>query len=83
MIAAAAGFLLCAGAIAFSGTRLARLGDRLAALTGLGRAWLGLVLMATVTSLPELFMGVSSAGMHGNADLAVGALVPSAWPTTS
>ncbi len=69
---ALSGFVLCAAAITFSGWHLARLGDRLAELTGLGRAWLGLVLMATVTSLPELFVGISSAGIHGNADLAVG-----------
>ncbi len=72
MFIASLGSILCAAAIWFSGTHLARLGDRLAELTGLGRAWLGLVLMATVTSLPELFVGVSSAGIHGNADLAVG-----------
>jgi cation:H+ antiporter len=72
MLQASFGFIACAAAIWFSGTHLARLGDRLADLTGLGRAWLGLVLMATVTSLPELFVGVSSAGIHGNADLAVG-----------
>src|SRR5690606_23410545 len=63
------GFLACAAAVAWSGSHLARLGDRLAALTGLGRAWLGLVLMATVTSLPELFVGIGSAGVQGNADL--------------
>ncbi|MEZ4755322.1 MAG: hypothetical protein R2817_00680 [Flavobacteriales bacterium] len=66
------GFALCAAAITFSGWHLARLGDRLAEITGMGRAWLGLVLMATVTSLPELFVGISSAGLHRNADLAVG-----------
>jgi cation:H+ antiporter len=72
MTAAVIGFLACAGLIFFSGTRLAHLGDRIAELTGIGRAWLGLVLMATVTSLPELFVGISSVGIHGNADLAVG-----------
>lgn len=72
MLIATFSFIACAAAIWFSGTHLARLGDRLAELTGLGRAWLGLVLMATVTSLPELFVGISSAGIHGNADLAVG-----------
>ena len=66
------GFLACAAAIAWSGFHLARLGNRLAVLTGLGRAWLGLILMATVTSLPELFVGIGSAGVQGNADLAVG-----------
>lgn len=66
------GFLACAAAVAWSGSRLARLADRLADVTGLAHAWLGLVLMATVTSLPELFVGVASAGVQGNADLAVG-----------
>ena len=45
-------------------------GDQLAEITGMGRAWLGLVMMATVTSLPELFVGIGSAGIIGNADLA-------------
>jgi len=72
MFEAVTGFAICALAIWFSGTHLARLGDRLAELTGLGRAWLGLVLMATVTSLPELFVGIGAAGIQGNADLAVG-----------
>jgi cation:H+ antiporter len=66
------GFCSCTAAIAWSGSRLARLGERLAGMTGLPRAWLGLVLMATVTSLPELFVGIGSAGVQGNADLAVG-----------
>ena len=65
-------FTLCAALILFSGSRLSRYGDRIAALTGLGRAWLGLVLLATVTSLPELFVGIGSAGIRQNADLAVG-----------
>lgn len=77
MVPALLGFIACAAAIWFSGTHLARLGDRLAELTGLGRAWLGLVLMATVTSLPELFVGISSAGFLGNADLAVGDVIGS------
>lgn len=72
MLTAVAGFIVCALAIAFSGSRLARLGDRLAAITGMGRVWLGLVLLATVTSLPELFVGISAAGVHGSPDLAVG-----------
>ena len=72
MIVSILGFLACALVIWFSGSRLARYGDELAELTGMGRAWLGLVLMASVTSLPELFVGIGSAGFVGNADLAVG-----------
>lgn len=65
-------FTLCAALIFFSGSRLSRYSDRIAAITGVGRAWLGLILLATVTSLPELFVGIASAGLHANADLAVG-----------
>jgi len=72
MITSITGFLACALVIWFSGARLARYGDQLAELTGMSRAWLGLVLMASVTSLPELFVGIGSAGFIGNADLAVG-----------
>jgi cation:H+ antiporter len=72
MTEAIVGFIACALVIWFSGSRLARHGDELAELTGMGRAWLGLVLMASVTSLPELFVGIGSAGLVGNADLAVG-----------
>jgi cation:H+ antiporter len=72
MFEAVSGFIFCAMAIWFSGSRLAHYGDQLAELTGMGRAWLGLVMMATVTSLPELFVGIGSAGIIGNADLAVG-----------
>jgi len=66
------GFLFCALLILFSGSRLSRYGERIAELTGWSRAWLGMVLMASVTSLPELFVGIGAAGFMGNADLAVG-----------
>jgi len=64
-------FLACAGVIVFSGTRLSRYGDVLAEKTGLGRTWIGVLLMASVTSLPELVTGISSV-LTGLPDLAVG-----------
>ena len=42
------GFLLCAAVIFFSGTKLARYGDQMAELTGMGKAWFGLIMMASV-----------------------------------
>jgi len=66
------GFLLCAAVIFFSGTKLARYGDHMAELTGMGKAWFGLIMMASVTSLPELFVGISSASIIESADFAVG-----------
>jgi len=66
------GFLLCAAVIFFSGTKLAHYGDQMAELTGMGKAWFGLIMMASVTSLPELFVGISSASIIESADFAVG-----------
>lgn len=62
----------CTSVIVYSGSKLARYGDIIAEKTGLGRAWIGLVLMASVTSLPELVTGVSSVTFAGVPDIAVG-----------
>lgn len=45
--------------------------------TGLGKAFIGLVLMSAVTSLPELMVGVSSSAILQSADLAVGDIIGS------
>jgi cation:H+ antiporter len=66
-------FVIAAGAIVFAGTRLSRYGDEIAELTGLGRLWIGVVLMAAATSLPEIFTTMS-AGWIDAPDLAVGNL---------
>lgn len=65
------GFLVCTALIFYSGAGLSRYGDILAEKTGLGRTWIGLVLLATVTSLPELVTGITSS-LRGSADIAVG-----------
>lgn len=62
----------CAVLVAYSGTRLAHYGDAIAAGTRLSRGWVGLVLVAAVTSLPELFTGGVSILAVGDPDLAVG-----------
>jgi cation:H+ antiporter len=62
----------CAAAILVAGSRLARYGDAIARHTGLGGSWIGLVLMATVTSLPELATGISSVTVADVPDIAVG-----------
>lgn len=51
---------LCSALIAVAGPALVRNGDRIAQLTGLSRSWIGLILLATATSLPELFTGLSA-----------------------
>ncbi len=67
-----AAFIICTSVIVYSGTKLTRYGDIIAEKTGLGRAWIGLILMASVTSLPELATGISSVTFAGVPDIAVG-----------
>jgi len=65
-------FLLCAGLIARAGFVLSASADRIAQATGLTGGWVGLALLATVTSLPELASGVSSVVWIEAPNLAVG-----------
>lgn len=65
-------FGLCSALIAYAGLRLSRYGDAIAMLTGMSRNWVGLVLMATVTSLPELVTGVSAVTIASAPDIAMG-----------
>jgi cation:H+ antiporter len=62
----------CAALIAVGGPLLARYGDAIARLTGLSRSWIGLVLLATATSLPELFTGISAVTVAAAPNIAVG-----------
>lgn len=65
-------FIACAGVILISGTYLSKYGDVIAEKTGLGRTWIGVVLMASVTSLPELITGISSVAVYDLPDIAAG-----------
>jgi len=67
-------FLLCLVIILFAGTKLARYGDAIAEKTGLGRIWIGLVLLAFITSIPELATGISAVALVKLPDLALGTL---------
>ena len=70
-------FIACSAAIVVCGTYLSKYGDVIAEKTGLGRAWIGLVLMAGVTSLPELINGISSVTAADVPDIAVGDIMGS------
>lgn len=70
-------FLLIAGAITVAGSRLSKYGDVLAEKTGMGRTWLGLVVLAAVTSLPELATGTSAILWVHVPDITVGDLLGS------
>ena len=66
------GFVGCAIIIIYSGTKLSYYGEKISDLTGMGKAWVGLILMASVTSLPELVTGISSVAIVNAPDLAAG-----------
>jgi cation:H+ antiporter len=65
-------FVVCAAAIARAGHALSVSADRIAQATGLSRGWIGLALVATVTSLPELASGISAVTLVDAPNLAVG-----------
>lgn len=71
------GAFLFTGALVFLiAGRLARHADRIADATGLGRVWIGSLLLAGSTSLPELVTDVN-AGLLGVPDIGVGDLLGS------
>jgi len=67
-------FVICLAIVLFAGTKLARYGDAIAEKTGLGRIWIGLVLIALITTMPELVTSVSAVALVHSADLALGTL---------
>jgi cation:H+ antiporter len=71
--AALAVFLTAGVSLVLAGTVQARAADTIAEVTGLGRLWVGSVLLAAATSLPELATDVSAIRM-GAPDLAAGDL---------
>ena len=65
-------FTACAGLIGAAGYQLSRYGDAIAQRTGLSGSWIGLTLVASVTSLPELATGITSVTFANTPNLAVG-----------
>lgn len=65
-------FVVCLILIGWGGFKLSIYGDVIAEKTGMGGTWIGLILMASVTSLPELVTGISSVSIANAPDIAVG-----------
>lgn len=65
-------FVAVSAVIVVAGVRLARYGDVIGEKSGLGRSWIGLVLLAATTSLPELFAGIGATALADLPDIAVG-----------
>lgn len=69
-------FSICVLLILLFGSRLSRYGDIIAEKTGLSGLWVGLLLLAAITSLPELITGIGAVSFVGGvegANLALGA----------
>lgn len=65
-------FSICLTLIVIAGVKLCHYGDIIAQKTGLGGTWIGLIMVASVTSLPELATGVASVTVAAAPDIAVG-----------
>ncbi|MCH8280006.1 MAG: sodium:calcium antiporter [Chloroflexi bacterium] len=73
LVIAAGVFLASALAVVYFGSQLAKYGDALATLTGWGRLFVGSILLAVATSLPELSTNISAVRLSPpNPELAVG-----------
>lgn len=69
--------LLCLAIIGYAGYYLSRFGDIIAEKTGMSSSWIGLLLLSTATSLPELVTGLSSVTAAGTPDIALGDILGS------
>lgn len=65
-------FAVCVALIGFAGYNLSRYGDVIVDKTGLSATWIGMILLATVTSLPELATGISAVTVADAPNIAVG-----------
>ncbi len=71
------GFIIATVVIFATGSRLSKYGDIMADMLGWGKMFMGIMLMASVTSMPELMSGISSVTILDAPDLAVGDIVGS------
>ncbi len=69
--------IICVGLVIVVGTKLSQSADVLAEKTGLGHNWVGAILLAGATSLPELATGISAVAVFDAPDLAVGGVLGS------
>ena len=67
-------FIICTALLVLAAKQLSQYGDVLAEKTGLGRTWMGAVMLAAATSLPELVSGTSAVVLLDAPNLAVGAI---------
>jgi cation:H+ antiporter len=64
--------LLCLSIIGYAGYFLSRYADIIAEKSGVSASWIGLILLSSATSLPELVTGISAVTIANAPDIAVG-----------
>ena len=67
-------FFICVLLVLVFGAKLSRYGDVIAEKTGLSGFWIGLLLLAVITSMPEVITGVSAVIVVEVPDLAMGTI---------
>jgi len=72
-----AGFIIASIVTVISGLQLSKYGDMIADMKGWGKMFVGILLMASITSLPEVITGISAVVVVDAPDLAVGDIVGS------
>ena len=65
-------FVVSAAVVIIAGVNLARFGDDLAEVTGWGHLWVGTILVAIATSLPELTVNIAAVAFEDSPPLALG-----------
>ncbi|MEL7561804.1 hypothetical protein [Dehalogenimonas sp. 4OHTPN] len=65
---------ICFAILLYAGARLTKYADTLAKKTKLGGLWIGLVLVATITSIPETIAAASATAIFNDDDLALSTL---------
>ena len=65
-------FLLSIGIILICGYKLSKYGDLISEKTGLGKGFIGVLLLGAITSLPEVITTISSVSLVKNVNLAWG-----------
>lgn len=68
-------FIVCVITILFAGSKTAQYADIIAEKTRLGRLWVGVLILAIVTSMPEFVTSLSSVVLVHNPDLSLGTLI--------
>lgn len=70
-------FIVSAGVIIFAGTKLTAYADLFSDRLRLGKAWVGIILLALITSLPEAVTSLAAVVSLDATDLAIGNLLGS------